>query len=113
MILGIFTEGLANRRNIHSQVDFLDEGVRPDLFQQFFFYEHAPGVAHQTKKSVERLGGEVHRRSFTRQHAFSRVEYKMAERVDLLIHERHWSFQNFLKEIPNAAQRHSGSFPFR
>ena len=33
MILRIRTEGLANRRNVHCQIDFLDKGVRPDLFR--------------------------------------------------------------------------------
>ena len=57
MIQGIFTEGFANRGNVHSQVDFLDESVWPHLFQQFVLGEPAPGIANQNKKSVERRLG--------------------------------------------------------
>jgi hypothetical protein len=48
-VLRVLAEGLADHGDIYWKVNFFDEGVRPNLFQQFVFGEDVPVIAHQAK----------------------------------------------------------------
>src|SRR5215469_9190129 len=78
-ILGILTESFADRGNVHGEVNFFYEGVRPDLFKQFVLREHPSLITHETNKGLESLRGERNRVSFTGQHVFCRIQEERTE----------------------------------
>lgn len=75
-------EGLPQQRDIPSEVDFFDDGIRPEALHECLFRDQAPVRLYQGNEGIEELGRERHRLIAAQQTPLRRVQPKRAERVD-------------------------------
>ena len=72
---------LAKGEHVVGEIRFLDEGIRPDLVQQFVFGNEAPGLLDQRRQEVERLRGQRHGLTVSLQHPLPDVDQERPELV--------------------------------
>jgi len=69
-------KGFSKGRDVHGEVHFLDERIRPNLFEKFILREKPPAVAHKVYQRVENLGSQCYRRAISKNDAFGRPKRK-------------------------------------
>jgi hypothetical protein len=75
----VFAERLAQRKDMHIQIAFLDKSVRPDRAQNLFLRDEMPVPFDQQKQYLQRPRRERHGLAFAQQHTLSLMQPEMAE----------------------------------
>ena len=81
------------------QIRFFDEGIRPDLSQQFIFFEQVSSILNQDDQGVEGFRGQVYRRLVAKQQPLGGIQAKRAELEDHLCLCGHKAFTKALEKL--------------
>jgi hypothetical protein len=79
-------EGAAQRADLHLQIAFLDERLRPGPTYQFLFAHHLAGAFDQSSQDVEGAAAEPHRLVALEQETLLCEEPERAKRDRVSIH---------------------------
>jgi hypothetical protein len=80
------------------EIRFFDEGIWPDLSQQFILFQQVPSILNQDHQGVERFRGQVHRCLIAKQQPLSRIQAKRAELEGCLCLCGHEAFTKALEK---------------
>jgi preprotein translocase subunit SecA len=81
------------------EIRFFDEGVGPDLSQQFIFFEQVSSILNQDNQGVERLRGQAHLRFVAKQSPLRGMQAKRAELVNRFCLHGHMAFTKALEKL--------------
>ena len=81
------------------EIRFFNEGIRPDLSQQFIFFEQVSSILNQDDQGVEGLRGQMYLCLFAKQQPLGGIQAKRAELEGHLCLYRHKAFTKALEKL--------------
>jgi hypothetical protein len=86
-------------RDMLGEIRFFDEGIRPDLSQQFIFFEQVSTILNQDNQGVERLRRQAYWDLIAKQESLGGIQAKRAELENHFCLHGHMAFTKVLEKL--------------
>jgi hypothetical protein len=96
----------AQYRDVLGKIRLFDEGVRPDLSQQFIFLEQMSSILNEDDQGIERLRRQTYLNLMAKQEALGGIQAKRAELKNHFCLRGHMTFTKALEKLYAGLKTH-------